>query len=83
VTTNRPQSLRRGVRRFLRGVLGVLIGLGAIASYFIFTGMFDAVPNFHAMTLTWLFVVVLSLVGAAIWIRDERRHQDDDGDGDE
>jgi TM2 domain-containing membrane protein YozV len=57
---------------------GIGIGLLGFVLYWVCDGMFDGFPKYNSYFWTWVFVIALVLFGAIVWIRDERRHRDDE-----
>jgi hypothetical protein len=57
---------------------GIGIGLVGFVLYWVFDGMFDGFPKYNSYFWTWFVVIAFVLFGAFVWIRDERRHRDDE-----
>ncbi len=57
---------------------GIGVGILGFVLYWVCDGLFDGFPKYNTYFWTWFVVIALVLFGAFIWIRDERRHSDDE-----
>ena len=57
---------------------GIGIGVLGFVLYWVCDGLFNGFAKYNSYFWTWVVVLALVLFGAAVWIRDEHRHRDDD-----
>lgn len=69
---------RRAWHGLVRAALTVVGIAGGLVCYFVCQGMFAGYPKYHSGQLSTAGMIVMSLVGGAAWIVDERRgHRDE------
>jgi formate hydrogenlyase subunit 3/multisubunit Na+/H+ antiporter MnhD subunit len=79
VNKQHTDQRKRGPLRSTLRVFGVIgLTLLAIVLYFICDNMFSGYPQYHTELLSWIAMIIISLIGGIAWIVDERRHRDDD-----
>lgn len=75
-------AVQTGPRRSWRAVIRLaltIVGIaGGLVCYFVCQGMFAGYPKYHSALLSTVGMILISAVGGAAWIVDERRSHDDD-----
>jgi hypothetical protein len=74
-----PSRLLRTAARFVLRALSVVMGtVGGLFCYFVCQGMFSGYRKYHTDVLSTVGMLIIMAVGAAAWVIDHRRIDDDD-----